>query len=148
MKKQSKSSRLSVVLELEERKEQEAMDRLRKAKAYLDQQVQQQQVLEDYRGQYLAELKGSMSQVTQVAVLQRSQGFVNQINGAIEQQTLVVQHAQVQFDTEKKNWLERREKAKGLKDLVERIKQEELQAFEKRQEKRMEDDLAGRRAFR
>jgi len=105
-------------------------------------------MLSEYRGQYLSDLKASMSGPTTVSALQRSQGFIDQLNSAIEQQDLVVKHAQVQFDGARDQWLQCREKAKGLADLIDRLKLEEAAQAEKQEAKRLEDDLQGRRAFR
>ena len=148
MAKVKKSQRLVLVLDMAQRKEESARDALSKAKMYFDQQQGQLNMLSEYRGQYLSDLKASMSGPTTVSALQRSQGFIDQLNSAIEQQDLVVKHAQVQFDGARDQWLQCREKAKGLADLIDRLKLEEAAQAEKQEAKRLEDDLQGRRAFR
>lgn len=143
-----RSERLQLVLELEERKEEAAKESLAKAKAYFDQQRTQLENLAEYQGQYLVELKQSMQGVSAVAQLQQYQSFINQINRAIEQQQLVVDHARVQFENERKVWLERREKVRGFSDLVKRSAAEEMIARDKKLEKQIEDDFLGRLQYR
>lgn len=148
MAKQAKSERLGLVHDMAERKENAAREALAKAKAYLDQQVAQRESLDQYQAQYLEELKQSMYGNSSVSGLMRSQSFINQLNTAIEQQELVVQHATANFEQARKVWLECREKSKGLSDLITKYRQQELAALDKQEAKRLEDDLLGRRAFK
>ncbi|TNC81973.1 MAG: flagellar export protein FliJ [Oleiphilus sp.] len=142
-----KSERLRLVFELAERKEQTAKEQLSKAKAYLDQQLQQQNMLASYRVQYLADLKARMSGVASVAQLVSNQNFIRQLDQAIEQQTAVVENARSGFERFRAEWQALHEKSKGMSDLLARTLKEEQLAREKRLEKQIEDDFLTRRRF-
>ena len=120
MAKQKKSDRFQLVLELAERKEQSAMDVLTKARAYLDQQLGQQTMLSNYRSQYVNDLKDRMSGISSVAQLVSNQGFIRQLDQAIEQQESVVEHARVSYEKALDEWRALHEKSKGIKDLLNR----------------------------
>ncbi len=142
----SKSQRLTLVLNLARQKEESAMDALRKARRYLDDQEQQLTGLEQYQQQYIQSYRESMRMQVAIHQLQSYQGFIEQLGKAISHQQQVVEVARQQFDRERSAWVECREKRKGLADLVERYQQEEAQAMEKREAKRIEDDLNSRRS--
>lgn len=140
-----RSERMKVVFDQAERHEQKAMDALSAARQYLDQQLAQLANLEDYRKQYSATMRDTMKGSMDVRNLQAYQGFVSQVDKAIEHQKLVVDQAQQQFDRYKQEWLAFREKRKGIGDLIERYRFEEEVAREKKEAKRLEDDLVSRR---
>lgn len=142
-----RSTRLLTVLELEQRKEDAAREALSRSHGYLDQQKKQLESLETYRQQYLQTMKAQMSQVSSVGQLQTFQGFVNQLDQALAQQQQVLAHAQAEYDRVKDIWRIQHEKTKGIKDLYERIKNEEQLARDKKEEKRLEDDFLTRRRF-
>lgn len=142
-----KSDRLRLVFDLAERKEQAAKERLAKAKNYLEQQLNQQNMLASYREQYLLELKGRMQGVASVAQLMSNQNFIRQLDQAIEQQASVVENARSAFERYRDEWRTLHEKSKGIHDLLDRTLKEEQWQQEKRLEKQMEDDFLTRRRF-
>lgn len=144
--KKTKSQRILLVLELEQRKEKASMDKLSQARTYLDHQKDQLSSLRTYHSQYLQSLKASMQGVANMSQLHSYQGFIAQVSKAIEQQSLVVDHAQVQFDHAKDEWLGFREKCKGLADLISRYQVQERTVMEKQTERRLEDDFLARRS--
>ena len=141
----SKSQRLAVVLTLAERKEDSAMDALRQARRYLDDQERQLSGLESYHQQYIQNYRESMASRVTIHQLQSYQGFIEQLDKAISHQQAVVETARQQFERERQQWIECREKRKGLADLIERYRQQEQLASDKRDAKRIEDDLNSRR---
>lgn len=143
--KPTKSQRIALVLELEQRKEQAEMEALRQARLYLDQQTAQLSNLQSYHEQYLQSLKASMQGAVNLGQLQSYQGFIDQVASAMEQQQLVVEHAQVAFDRAKHAWQLIHEKCRNLKELVQRYHNQERLAKEKQEERQLEDDMLVRR---
>lgn len=143
-----RSVRLKVVLELAERKEQEAMEALQNKRLYLDQQKQQLQSLESYHQQYVDSMKRDMHGSLAVHTLQLSQRFMTQVGVAIEQQQSTVDIAQQEFDHVLMIWKTLHQKRKGMFDLIERYRNEENVEAEKRIEKLLESDFQTSRAGR
>lgn len=140
-----KSQRLALVHELAERESEKATKSLAQARQYLDQQQQQLNSLNEYLQAYAADLRASSIGTVSITRLQTAQQFMSQINQAISQQELVIQHAKVQFEQAKKVWLSCRDKAKNLQDLVKKTREEEIQTALKKEEKQIQDDLQSRR---
>jgi flagellar FliJ protein len=145
MSKPSKSSRIQLVLELAQRKENTAMEALGRAKTYFNQQQQQKRMLDEYRTQYLADLKGSMTGRSSVTQLMSYQGFIKQLDQAIDQQLLVVKQAEGEFERCKQEWLSCHQKTKGMGDLVTKLQAMEAAQREKQIDKMLEDDFLARR---
>jgi flagellar FliJ protein len=137
--------RLKVVLELAERKEQQAMDALQNKRRYLDQQQQQLQSLESYHQQYIEGMKRDMHGSLAVHTLQLSQRFMSQVGVAIEQQQSTVQIAQQEFDQVLIIWKTLHQKRKGMFDLIERYRNEENIEAQKQIEKQLESDFQASR---
>lgn len=145
MSKPSKSGRIQLVLDLAERKEKSAMEVLGRAKTYFDQQQQQTRMLDEYRAQYLLDLKGSMTGVSSVSQLMSYQGFIQQLDQAIDQQRLVLQQAETEFERCKQAWLVCHQKTKGMGDLVAKLQAMEAAEREKKIDKMLEEDFLARR---
>lgn len=140
-----RSERMKVVFEMAERSEKKAMDMLSASRQFMDQQQEQLSSLESYHQQYLDSMRNAMQGKIAVSDLQAYQGFIHQVDKAIEHQKNVIDQAQQQFDRCKLEWLNYREKRKGIEDLIKRYQQEELLAMDKKEAKRLEDDLVSRR---
>lgn len=72
------------------------------------------------------------------------QAFMTRLNSAIEQQSLVVQRARADRETQQKRWQEAAQQAKALGHVIERWQQEALRVADKR-EQRETDERAQRR---
>ena len=140
-----KSERLTVVLALAERKERAAMEVLAGKRNYRDQQQTQLDSLKSYHTQYVDDLKQNMTGTVDVNHLQANLLFMNQIDAAIQQQEGITKIAQDEFNHALKIWTDFHQKTKGMSDLVDRYRNEEFQAVEKKQQKQIEDDLSARR---
>lgn len=143
--KKKRSDRMQVVFDLAERQETKAMDALTAARRFLDDQEAQLRNLEAYHQQYSDNMRRSMAQSMAVSVLQSYQNILSQVDKAIEHQTRAVELAQQQFERVKQEWFACREKRRGVGDLIEKYRQEELLAREKKESKLLEDDFVGRR---
>lgn len=140
-----RSERMRVVFEMAERSEKKAMDMLSSARQFLDQQQEQLSNLESYHQQYMDSMRNAMQGTMAVSDLQAYQGFIHQVDKAMDHQKNVIAQAQQQFDRCKQEWLSCREKRKGIEELIQRYRQEEQIALEKKEAKQLEDDLVSRR---
>lgn len=144
----TKSKRLQLVCDLAARKEDQALDHLRQARRALDVQQQQLDDLKNYHQQYLQSMKQALHGKVDIQKLQVFQGFVAQIQAAIEQQQSVVARAQQLFERSSQVWQKCHQKRKSYEDLVAQYRQQEQAAAEKKLEKRIEDDFLTRQRFR
>jgi len=142
-----KSKRLKLVCDLAARKEQQALDHLRQARRALDLQQKQLDDLKNYHQQYLHSMKMAFQGQVDIQRIQVFQGFVAQIQAAIEQQQTVVARAQQLFERSSAVWQSCHQKRKSYEDLVSRYRQQEVSATEKILEKRIEDDFQTRQRF-
>lgn len=142
----AKSARLKVVLDLAQRKENEALAVMVKKRAYLDEQQNQLNSLSQYLTQFIQDLKISMVGVSDVNRLQSNQVFMSQVEQAIQQQEYVLGIAQREYENSLNNWSVLHQKSKGMSDLIDRYRNVEQLQLDKRIEKQIEDDLTARRS--
>lgn len=140
-----KSERLKIVLELAARKEKAAMDELAKKRRYRDEQLAQLESLKQYHAQYLDDVKKGSSQVHDVVSLQANLHFLTQVDSAIQQQEGVLKIAESEFSVSMRHWLELHQKRKGMADLINKYKTEELKLADKKEQQQIESDLLSRK---
>ena len=140
-----KSERLKIVLELAARKEKTAIDELAKKRRYRDEQLAQLENLKQYHSQYLDDIKKTTSQVQDVVSLQANLHFLTQVDSAIQQQEGVLRIAENEFSAAMNNWLALHQKRKGMADLIEKYKAEEMNLADKKEQQQIESDLLSRR---
>lgn len=99
-----RSRRLEVVLSLEERKEQEALERMGEARKLVEQQREQVQNLNRYQQEYRDQIRNSQQGVVQVSRLQAWQAFIAQLDQVIRQQQKQLAQAEQVFETRKQEW--------------------------------------------
>lgn len=143
-----KSKRLKLVCDLAARKEALALDHLRQARRALDLQQQQLDDLHNYHQQYMQSMKQSLRGQIDIQKIQVFQGFVAQIQAAIEQQQGLVARARQLFGRSSQVWQTCHQKRKAYEDLIAKYRQQEAATAEKALEKRIEDDFLTRRHFR
>ncbi len=140
-----KSDRLQIVLELATRKEQAAMDVLAKKRRYRDEQKNQLDNLKLYHSQYLEDMRSGTQQVHTAVSLQANLHFLNQVDGAIQQQENVLKIAEREFTTALEQWKLLHQKRKGMADLILGFKNQELNEADKKEQQQIESDLLTRR---
>src|SRR5690554_1289251 len=86
-----RSKRLEPVLVLEERKEQEALERLGEARKQVEAHREQVQNLERYQQEYRDQIRANQQGVVPVARLQAWQAFIAQLDQVIAQQNRQLQ---------------------------------------------------------
>lgn len=140
-----RSRRLEVVLTLEERKEQEALERMGEARKQVEQQREQVENLHRYQQEYRDQIRKSQQGVVQVTRLQAWQAFIAQLDQVIRQQQKQLEQAEKVFETRKKAWQEAWERRRGMEKYIESCRQQEQREQDLREQKLA--DEAAVRAF-
>ena len=137
-----RSRRLEVVLSLEERKEQEALERMGEARKLVEQQREQVQNLNRYQQEYRDQIRNSQQGVVQVSRLQAWQAFIAQLDQVIRQQQKQLAQAEQVFETRKQEWQQAWERRRGMEKYIETCRQQEQREQELREQK-PSDEAAG-----
>lgn len=140
-----RSQRLGVVLELEQRREKAALDRLNQTRGHWDSQRQRLAELQQYQADYRNQMRESQRGVVPVSRLQGWQAFIAQLDALIGQQEHQVERAQAQFERARDAWREAYERRRGMERHIESCRQQELQQQDLREQKQA--DEASSQAF-
>lgn len=138
-----RSRRLEVVLSLEERKEQEALERMGEARKLVEQQREQVQNLNRYQQEYRDQIRNSQQGVVQVSRLQAWQAFIAQLDQVIRQQQKQLEQAEQVFEARKQEWQQAWERRRGMEKYIETCRQQEQREQDLREQK-LSDEAAGR----
>ncbi|MGP4844939.1 flagellar export protein FliJ [Marinobacter sp. 1Y8] len=138
-----RSERLQVVLALEQRKENQALDILTAARQALQKHQQQLEELRCYQADYRQQMRQSQQGVVSVVQLQGWQAFIAQLDVAINQQEKQVQQAVVVFEKARTGWREAYERKQGMSRHIDACKAQE-QRERDQQEQKQADEAAGR----
>lgn len=138
-----RSQRLQPVLALEERKEQEALDRMGEARQQVDSHREQVENLENYQQEYRNQIRASQQGVVPVARLQAWQAFIAQLDQVIAAQQQQLKQAEQQFEQRRREWQQAWERRRGMEKYIETCRQQEQREQDLREQK-MADEAAGR----
>lgn len=138
-----RSRRLEVVLSLEERKEQEALERMGEARKLAEQQREQVQNLNRYQQEYRDQIRNSQQGVVQVSRLQAWQAFIGQLDQVIRQQQKQLEQAEKVFEARKQEWQQAWERRRGMEKYIDTCRQQEQKEQDLREQK-LSDEAAGR----
>ncbi len=138
-----RSKRLEVVLALEERREQAALDAMTSARQNLDQQQQRLVELRNYQADYRDQMRKSQQGVVSIPKLQGWQAFIAQLDQVIAQQERQVSQAEARFETARKNWQQAYERRRGMGRHIEACRNQEQRERDQREQKQA-DEAAGR----
>lgn len=138
-----RSKRLEVVLTLEARKEQEALERLGEARKQVEAQREQVQNLERYQQEYREQIRANQQGVIQVARLQAWQAFIAQLDQVIAQQNRQLQQAEKVFEVRRKEWQQAWERRRGMEKYIETCRQQEQRDRDLKEQK-LADEASGR----
>ncbi len=142
-----RSQRLTIVLELAQRKEDAALKHLRQAQTQLQQQQEQLDQLIQYQTEYHQQIRQSSQVALSASSYQSSQHFLSQLGAAIVQQQSKVEFCQSEFEAYRGQWQQLHQKKKGMDDFIVQCQQVEQAQVDKREQKEM-DEMSGQRAAR
>lgn len=138
-----RSQRLQTVLSLEQRKEQEALERMGEVRDQAEAHREQVKNLEQYQQEYRNQIRASQQGVVSVARLQAWQAFIGQLDQVIAQQEKQLQQAEQLFEARRQEWLQAWERRRGMEKYIETCRQQEQREQDLREQK-LADEAAGR----
>jgi len=138
-----RSERLGVVLALEERKEQKALEQMGKARELMEQHRGQVENLNRYQQEYRDQIRSSQHGVVQVSRLQAWQAFIAQLDQVILQQQKQLVQADAVFEARRREWQQAWERRRGMEKYIETCRQQERRVQDL-QEQKLSDEAAGR----
>ena len=132
---------LLLVLELEHRKEQKALQNYQAAQQQLNLQIQKLEQLNQYRAQYIRNISQDASQGVKSLRYQQSLAFVGQLDQACEMQAKQQSQAVLVAEQRKSIWIQHQQKRKAIEQLIEK-KRTAAQLAKSRKEQAVHDDFA------
>lgn len=139
----SRSSRLAPVVDMAEKAEKTAVQRL----GYFQGQVRLAQSklgdLERFRGEYQQQWIERGTQGVSGQWLMGYQGFLNQLETAVDQQRQSLAWHQTNLDRARESWQQAFARVEGLRKLVQRYI-DEARAIEDKREQKLMDELSQR----
>lgn len=138
-----RSERLKVVLDLEQRKEDEALDVMNRARQQVQHHQQQLESLRQYQADYRDQMRQGQQGVVTVSRLQGWQAFIAQLDQAILAEEKQVQRAVMSFEKARDAWREAYERKQGMVRHIEACRAQEQRDQDKREQKAL-DEAANR----
>lgn len=138
-----RSERLKVVLDLEQRKEDAALDIMNKARQQLQRHHEQLESLRQYQADYRNQMRQGQQGVVSISRLQGWQAFIAQLDQAILAEEKQAQRAAVSFEKAREAWREAYERKQGMVRHIEACRAQEQRDQGKREQKAL-DEAANR----
>lgn len=138
-----RSERLKVVLDLEQRKEDIALDAMNRARQQLQHHQQQLESLRQYQADYRVQMRQGQQGVVSISRLQGWQAFIAQLDQAILAEEKQFQRAVVIFEKARDGWREAYERKQGMVRHIEACRAQEQREHGKREQKAL-DEAANR----
>lgn len=133
-----RAQRLTLVLELAERTEQQAAQAYEMARKVWQEDVQKLRDLELYCTEYEASI--STAQVVRRAQdMLRDRGFLQQIYRARQQQEAVLSQRESLCEQKKQLWHQAHLKHRALRNLIQRMREDEQKALNRKEEKLLDE---------
>jgi len=140
-------TQLTLVLELEERKEGQALQAFQQSLAHAQQQQLKLEQLEQYRQQYIQGILDDAALGIRSGQYQQSQSFVGQLDKACEQQSRQVTQSKLVQTQRQTIWQQTQQKRKAIAQLIAK-KRTLITAQRLRKEQAVHDDFAIQRFLR
>jgi len=143
---ESRAKRMQVVLTLAERSEKEAGEQLRQYQAQVEAETEQLRQLDEYAAQYLNIYSERKTAVRPQELIAYS-GFIQRLGVARKEQEARLNRVKAQMERLRQAWRIAHQKCESIKELIERLKQEENALLDKRLQKQL-DELVGQAYIR
>ena len=142
-----RSERLKVVLDLEKRREQAALEVFQSAQAELQQQQERLDELERYHEEYQQQLRSNTNRTMAASQLQAGQQFISQLAAAIAQQQQQVDHHSERVEQARDEWRQAWERREGMARYIDTCRERERREDERIEQKAV-DEAANQRFAR
>ncbi|MCV6609546.1 MAG: flagellar export protein FliJ [Amphritea sp.] len=134
-----RSKRLQVVLDLAERRKQEADKILGEAQGRVSQGEQTLEQLQNYYNEYVNGFYTAGASGVSLGQIQNHQAFMQKLQAAIEQQRRAILMDKAQLERAREHWQAAYGRHKAMGSLVEKAKTEEQVQQEKQQQKVLDE---------
>lgn len=138
-----RSRRLAVVLTLEERKEQEALEKMGEARRQVEAQQQQINDLDRYQQEYRDQIRSNQQGVVSATRLQAWQAFISQLDQVLRQQHRQLELLEQRLEEARREWQAAWERRRGMEKYIESCRLQEQRERDLKEQK-LADEAAGR----
>lgn len=138
---------LTVVVEIEQKKENKLASDFQQAKQHLDMNQQKLDGVQQYRLEYMQQLHEKATVGIEGNYYSQYQEFVKKLEAAAEQQVGVIATAKKVVEQRKQLWLQQQQKRKAVELLIEKYELE-LLAKQNKAEQQLLDEFATNQFFR
>ncbi len=142
-----RSQRLQVVLSLEERKEQQALDRMNDVRRQWQEEQDRLEELQRYQLEYHQQMREQQQGTVPVARLQGWQNFIARLDLLLGQQQARVQQAGQRVEQARQQWQQAWERRRGMEKYIQACRAQE-QRDRDLAEQKQSDEAAARQFSR
>ena len=132
---------LTIVKEMAEKKEQDALKMFSAAQQQMNQLQNQMQTLSEYRQDYLTQMQPNAKQLVTASRLIALQEFLSKLDVSINQQRDVIARASLVVDSRRTQWASAKRYTDSIAFLIDRQRQE-LAQIEHKQEQKLADEFS------
>lgn len=132
---------LHLVLEMEQRREEQFAMRMQQARQQCEYQRKRLQGLENYRTEYLNNAMSMGQNGLQSMRFGHYHAFIGKLDDGIGQQRVKLQRLEQVVEERKQQWLEKQQRRKAIEQLIDQKKREAL-SKQQRNEQKTSDEYA------
>lgn len=137
-----RSQRLQVVLTLEERKEQQALDRMSEAREQLQAEQQRHEELLQYQQEYHQQMRSQQQGPVFANQLQGWQSFITRLDSLIRGQMERITRAEQVFEQARVAWQQAWERRRGMEKYIATCREQEQSARDSAEQKQADEAAA------
>lgn len=138
----ARSERLQVVLSLEERKEQKALDEMTRARDSWQAELARFDELQNYQQEYHSQLRSWQQGKVTASRLQEWQAFISRLGELLQAQQRRVEQAEAAFETSRQGWQQAWERRRGMEKYIATCREQEQQLRDKAEQKSADEAAA------
>lgn|SRR5690554_450488 len=137
-----RSERLQVVLTLEQRKEQQALDRMNEVRSQWQAEQDRLAELQTYQQEYHQQMRQQQQGTVPVARLQGWQSFIARLDVLIGDQRTRVEQVAQRVEQARQQWLQAWERRQGMERYIETCRVQEQHARDQAEQKQADEAAA------
>ena len=137
-----RSERLQVVLTLEERKEQQALDRMNDVRRQWQAEQDRLEELRRYQQEYHQQMRQQQQGTVPVARLQGWQSFIARLDRLIGEQQARTRQVEQRVEQARQQWHQAWERRRGMEKYIETCRAQEQSARDQAEQKQADEAAA------
>lgn len=138
----SKAKRFKPIVKIAESREQEAAKNLGVSQQALSEKELRLTELKTYRSEYVESLASAGEQGMSIEQMRNYRSFLDNLDKAISQQELIVNHAEVDVNKVKSTWVDKLTRRKVLDKVVDKYKTQENKLADKTEQRELDDRIS------